>query len=387
MIEKSPFGILPDGTQVSRYCISNKTGSLTITDFGCTLLSLCVPDAHGKLADVVLGFDQLEGYFDNPACFGASIGPLANRTDKAEVPFEGKVYYLPKNDGETLQNNLHTDLAAGLHKRIWSCREMNDHELEFSCTLHDGEYGLPGDRTITARVALLEVDDNSIKNPDLYVQTNPATQFDLDSQSDPSVQLGVSITYTVTTSTPTPVNLTNHSYFNLNGHEAGSVEDHLIQLNSHAYLPLRRDSISQGIVQETAAPEHAAFNFQTRKPLAEGLYSKHEQIKRARGYDHCFCLDGFVQNDPAPRHVARIISPTSGRNLDICVNTPGAHLYTGNWLDEKSAKDGVCYRSFSGFAFEPEFYPDFPHHPEWAQPICTPAQPYTLAIHYHFWSK
>ena len=174
--------------------------------------------------------------------------------------------------------------------------------------------------------------------------------------------------------------MTNHSYFNLAGHDSGQVDDQLVRIDANSYLPVREDSVSTGeVLDVTGTP----FDFRKMHQLGELITQVDEQLRRARGYDHCLCIDGF-ERGAAPRHALHAEDPTSGRTLDVAITAPGAHLYTGNWLDDAQAKDGASYTPRCGFAFEPEYYPDAVHHPAWDQPVCTPNAPYRERIVYRF---
>ena len=160
MIEREPFGTAPDGTVASRFVLVAGGARVAVTDYGATLLSVEVPDRDGRAGDVLLGYGSLEGYLGpNPACYGGTIGPVANRTDRAEVPLAGAVYRLPGNDGPNAANNLHTDLDHGLHRRVWSAQADDAaNAVRMTCRMADGELGLPGNRTFSASFSLAEKD-------------------------------------------------------------------------------------------------------------------------------------------------------------------------------------------------------------------------------------
>ena len=355
MIQTHPFGTAPDGQPVTVYDLAAGAARVRVMDFGATLVGVDVPDASGNTADVLLGFGELDGYFDNPACYGATIGPVANRTDRGEVPIAGTVYQLPKNDGPDQANNLHSDLAHGLHKRVWDAKtDEAANTVRFTCTLADGELGLPGNRTFTAEYALTTDEDGTT---------------------------ALTLTYGCTTDAETYVNMTNHSYFNLAGHASGSALTQLVRVRAEHFLPLREDSVSTGEVREVAG---TPFDFCAAKALGTDIEADDEQLHRARGYDHCFCVDSYKHDAATPRPALTAEDPASGRTLDIAITAPGAHLYTGNWLDDKNAKDGATYTPRDGFAFEPEFWPDNVHHDDWEHPVCTPDHPFRSQIVYRF---
>lgn len=351
------LGKTPDGIPVSSYELSCDGVTARVMDFGATLLSLSAPNRDGAAEDIVLGFDRLDDYFDNPACYGATVGPSANRTDLGQVTIGEATYQMPKNDGPDSRNNLHTDLADGLHKRVWNVEPADDDSsVTFSITLADGDYGLPGNRWVTTTYALV-----------------------------PSPEGGVALTlhYRCESDAPTFVNMTNHTYWNLAGHASGLVLNQLVGVNASHYLPLRSDNVSLGEVADVAG---TPFDFRQAKELGRDIELDNEQLAQGRGYDHCLCVDGYDGAD-APRRALHAEDPASGRTLDISITTPGAHLYTGNWLDDADAKDGATYTPRCGFAFEPEFWPDNMHHADWVHPVCRPGQPYEQTIVYRFSSR
>ena len=353
MIVKASFGSAPGGSAVSTYALEAGGARVCVTDFGATLLGVEVPDLWGRTADVVLGFGSLAGYLDDPACYGATIGPVANRTDRAEVPLGGTVCHLPGNDGPDGRNNLHSDLDHGLHKRVWDAQvDEAACAVLMTTTLADGELGLPGNRTFSARYAL--------------------------ASHDGAAELTVE--YGCETDAPTFVNMTNHSYFNLEGHDRAVVLSQEALLEADRFIPVRADSVSEG---DPVAVAGTPFDFRSPKRLGTDILADDVQLHRARGYDHCFCVRGFEPGG-APRLGLSAYDPSSGRSLQILVTTPGALLYTGNWLSDVDAKDGAPYGPRQGFAFEPEFYPDCVHHPDWPQPVCTPEAPYRSTIVYRF---
>ena len=357
MADIERFGAIDDGSEVHVYTLACGDVTARVMDFGATLLSLVAPDQNGHLDDLVLGFDRLEGYFDNPACYGATIGPSANRTDRGEVTIAGTTYHMVGNDGPSLRNNLHTDLAQGIHKRIWHADPSEDGaSVCFSLELPDGEYGLPGNRLLTAIYSLAP---------------------------DESGAVTLKVHYECTSDAPTFVNMTNHTYWNLAGHASGSVLEQVVSVQAQSYLPLRDDNVSSGTVDSVA---DTPFDFRHPKALGRDIEQTCDQLLQAHGYDHCFCVDGYRPSEPV-RPALHAEDPASGRVLDISITTPGAHLYTGNWLDDTNAKAGAEYRPRYGFAFEPEYWPDNMHHDDWVHPCCEPGHPYAQTILYRFSHK
>ncbi|MBS6598639.1 MAG: galactose mutarotase [Collinsella sp.] len=303
MITSELFGTAPCGTPVHRYTLNGPEICVRIMDYGATVLGIDVPDIPGNVRDVVLGFDKLEDYFDNPACFGATIGPVANRTAGATITIDGTDWHMPANEGV---NNLHSDLEHGLHKRVW------DVELD---------------------------------------ETHNAVRM-----------------------------TTSLKYFNLAGHNAGMDCEHFFIANAAHYLPINEQNIPTG---EIAPVEGTPFDFRELRPVAPGMEADDPQIKQARGYDHCLCIDGY-QYGRNLRRALHVEEMWTGRELDYYTTAPGVQLYTGNWLGDEHAKDDANYGWGAGFALEAEMYPDTPHQPLFPQGIVGPGHPYSNMIEYHF---
>ena len=349
MVESSMFGMLPDGSCAMKYTIPAGNAALTVTDFGATVLGLSVPDRDGNVDDIVLGFSGLEGYFDDPACYGATIGPVANRTRGAELTIGSQPYALERNDGPDNANNLHSSLTEGLHKRLWErIEDESDDSLTLACNRADGELGLPGNRRFTATFSLAEGQDG----------------------------YRVDIRYRCESDKETFVNMTNHTYFNLAGHASGSALHTVVAIDADSFLPIADDHVPDGRILPVAG---TPFDFRTPKALGQDLGRASVQLERGHGIDHCFCVRGW-EPDGKLRHALSAHDLKSGRTLDISVTTPGIQLYPGNWLDDPEGKDGTSYIAGAGFAAEAEYFPDCAHHPSWPQPVCTPKRPYEIGI-------
>lgn len=352
MVEKTEFGTLPSGETAHVFTL--KAGDITVrvSDFGATVLGIEVPDAQGNIADVVLGHKDLAGYAGpNDAFYGATVAPVANRTAGGEIPVGVKTYQLPKNDHEA--NNLHTDKDHGLHKRLWTedYAAETDHSatLQLSYHLDSGDLYLPGSRLVTAR----------------FTVSAPAT---------------LTIAYQMETDRPTFANITNHSYFNLAGHASGDVRAQTMQIRADRFVCIDEASIPTGELREV---DLTPFDFHEAHALGDQIDADYDQIANARGYDHCFVIDGY-EPDAAPRLAMRAEDPASGRVMEVYLTTPGVQLYTGNWLGDADGKDGASYGQNDGFAIEPEFYPDCVHHEDWPQPRVTASHPFKSVIEYEF---
>lgn len=214
MITTTPFGTALSGSPVTVYNLVCAGARVRVMDYGATILGIEVPDASGDVADIVLGFDALDGYFDNPACYGGTIGPSANRTDKGQIEIAGTVYQMACNDGPDKANNLHTDLVRGLHKRVWNATvDEITNTVSFTCELKDGELDLPGNRTFTVAYVL---------------------------QAGPTGAAELTCTQSCVTDADTFVNMTNHTYFNLAGHDAGTVLDQIATIDPRLSSPSAR---------------------------------------------------------------------------------------------------------------------------------------------------
>ena len=353
LITEKDFGCLPTGEPARLFTLAAGDIAVRVSDFGATLVGIDAPSATGELADVMLGFDSVEGYAgDDPACFGCTIGPVANRTAGAEIPLDGETYHLPVNENGA--NNLHTDLAHGLHKRLWRVERTDNAEdgaaeLVLSCDLEHGEYGLPGNRTVTATY-----------------RVSPANVLTL--------------RYTMTTDYPTFANITNHGYFNLAGNGSGDVLAQRVAIDANRFVAIGAGSIPTGELRGVAG---TPFDFTEPHELGERIGADDDQIKAGTGYDHCFCVDGY-KPAAAPRRALTASDPASGRTMTVSITVPGIQLYTGNWLGDENAKGGASYAPHAGFAVEPQFYPDCAHHVEWPQPVCRPGQPFVSEIEYAF---
>ena len=359
MIKQIPFGTTPDGLAVTIFEIAcpGTTARVRLMNLGASLVGFDTPARDGSLADIVLGCDDVAGYLASGACFGATVGPSANRSGNAEVIVDGISYHLPKNSGPHLENNLHTDLELGLHKRVWHAEELNDQNaVRFTCKITDGEFGLPGERTFSALYTLRAVENGN----------GSAAQLTLE--------------YVCTTDAPTFVNMTNHCYFNLAGNGSGPVYDQQVQILADAYLPQREDNVSRG---DVAAVAGTPFDFRKPKPIGRDIQAADDQLTVANGYDHCFCVDGYTE-DGAPRPALTAFDPASGRELKISLTTPAAHLYTANGLGGDKGKGGIIHQPRCAFAFEPEFYPDSSHHADWPHPVCNPDRPFESTISWRF---
>ena len=343
-IVKEKFGTTKCGKDVYAYTLSNAGGmQAKIINFGANLISLLVPDQNGNLEDVVLGYDKLEDYYGNGSFFGATVGPSANRIAGACFEIDGQRYQIDANDGE---NNLHSHIQEGYHKRVWDVTET-ENGLVLSLEGKDGEMGFPGNKKVTVTFSLS--DDNALK-----------------------------LSYHVTADANTIVNMTNHTYFNLAGHKSGRIEDHLLKINASHYTPVVPGAIPTGKI---APVEGTPMDFTKKKPIGQDINVDCEQLKIGQGYDHNFVIDGA---DGTLREIAEAEDPKSGRKMKVFTDLPGVQFYAGNCIAEETGKENTAYGPRKGFCLETQFYPDNIHHPNFPQAVFGPGKDYDSVTIYQF---
>ena len=336
-VKREPFGKMPDGKPVQRFTLTNANGvELKAISYGGVITSLRVPDRTGKLDDIVLGFDTLDGYLKDHPFFGAIIGRYGNRIGKAQFSLDGKVYKLAANNGP---NHLHGG-TKGFDKVLWSVEPIGSNGLAFTRTSPDGEEGYPGN--LRMRVTYTLSDKN-----ELIVE------------------------YHATTDKATPVNLTQHSYFNLAGQSSGDILGHELMLNADRYTPVDDTLIPTG---ELAAVAGTPFDF--RKPTAIGarINNDNPQLKVGKGYDHNWVLN---RKGAGLELAARVHEPKTGRTLEITTTEPGIQFYAGNFLDGTlTGKGGAVYKHRTGFCLETQHYPDSPNQPKFPTTTLKPGAEY-----------
>jgi len=323
-VTKSVFGKSPEGKEISLYTLSNGKGmKAEVTNLGAILVRVLVPDAAGRVDDLVLGFDKGESYYGNDSFFGTVIGPCANRTGGAEYTLDGVTYQLDKNDGA---NNLHTHKQLGFHKRLWDA-EMGENSVTFSLEDEDGHLGFPGNKKVSVTYSL-------------------------------SAENELTLHYHAVSDKKTIINLTNHSYFNLDGHGAGSIEEHELWLGASHFTPVVPGSIPTSEIRAVAG---TPMDFTQPKKIGRDIREDYEQLLLTGGYDHNFVIDGW-NDDSTLRHIATVKGPKSGRVMKAYTTLPGVQFYAGNFIDAQQGKDGVTYGKRSGFALETQYFPDTIHH-------------------------
>lgn len=322
---KEKFGVLPSGEEASLYTISCGFLTAVVTDYGATLVKLMVPDKNGVPADVILGYDHVDGYRTGSAYLGATVGRNANRIGGAAFELNGRTITLSKNDNG---NNLHSG-PDGYSYRMWKVLSHTDSSISFTLISPNGDQGFPGEARIRVTYTL---------------------------QAD-----GLEIVYDASCNQDTVFNMTNHTYFNLSGHDhPEAAMDQVLTLPGRYFNPDDAENIPTG---EQRRVDGTPMDFRSPKPIGQDLHADYEPLHLQNGYDHSF----EVYTNPC----AILSDPKSGRTLAISTDCPGIQLYSGNFLDT-TGKGGVYYGKNSGVALETQFAPDSLHHPDWPQPV-TPA--------------
>ncbi len=341
-IQVSDFGKTKNGDTVYRFVLANTKGfEAVVISYGAALVSLRAPDRNGKSADIVLGYDSLDGYEQDKAFFGATIGRYGNRIAGGQFTLDGTVFHLPKNDGP---NSLHGG-SRGFNKRIWSGvdRSRADAQvLELTYTSQDGEEGYPGTLKVQVTYTLPE-------------ETNE-----------------LRIDYSATTDKDTVVNLTNHSYFNLSGVASQEILEHQLLLRALEFTPVDSTLIPTGELRAVCC---GPFDFTKATAIGARINQGDEQLKFGKGYDHNWVLERT--NKGGLQVAAVVFEPTSGRVLEVLTTEPGIQFYSGNFLDGTvRGKGGQLYGQRTGFCLETQHFPDSPNHASFPSTVLRPGQVY-----------
>jgi aldose 1-epimerase len=342
------FGTTKDGQNVDLYTITNSHGiEVRAMTYGGIILSLRVPDKNGKLDEVVLGFDNFEGYLNNKPHFGGIIGRYANRIANAKFTLDGVEYHLAKNDGP---NTLHGGLK-GFDAVLWQAAPFENKAgagVGFSYTSKDGDESFPGNLKAHVTYTLTDKDE-------------------------------LTITYEATTDKATPVNLTQHSYFNLAGEGHGDILGHDLTLNAASFTPVDKNLIPTGEIRPVKG---TPLDFTKPTKIGARINDNYEQLILAHGYDQNFVVNGKAGE---LRLAAHVHEPTSGRVLEVYTTEPGVQFYSGNFLDGTIiGKHGHAYKQREGFALETQHFPDSPNHPEFPSTILRPLQTFHSLTIYRF---
>jgi aldose 1-epimerase len=350
-INKERFGTTPDGIDVYRYTLTNANGmQVAILTYGGIIQSIMVPDRHGALSNVTLGFDNIEDYVNKNQYFGCITGRYANRIAGGKFTLDGTTYQLATNNGP---NHLHGG-EKGFDKYVWDATELHTGKsvgLKLSRTSPDSEEGYPG--TLIVDVTYTLTNKNALR-----------------------------IDYHATTDKPTIVNLTNHTYFNLAGEGSGDIFGHKLRLNASAYTPIDETLIPTG---EIAPVDGAPMDFTRSEMIGARIRDNFEQIVIGRGYDHNYVLNRSNPNDRSMIRAARVREPESGRRLDVYTTEPGIQFYSGNFLDGTLVgTSGKVYRQGDGFALETQHYPDSPNQANFPSTVLRPGEEYRTSTIFAF---
>lgn len=343
-----PFGTA-DGKPVTLYTLTNAKGSeAKIMNYGGIVQSLKVADKNGKLDDVVLGYDNVDGYIKVTPYFGCLVGRYGNRIGGAKFTLDGQTYTLATNNGP---NSLHGGVK-GFDKVVWNVVKATGNSLELNYLSKDGEEGFPGNLNVTAVYTL--TDDNELK-----------------------------LTFNATTDKATVVNLTHHSYFNLKGQGNGDILGHEVYINADKTTPVDSTLITTG---EFADVTGTPFDFRKPTTIGARIDDPNTVLQYGPGYDH-----NWVVNQAKPGELtlqARVTEPTTGRVMEVWSDEPGLQFYAGNFLDGTiTGKGGKVYQKRTGFCMEPQHYPDSPNKPQFPSVVLRPGQTYKNTIIYKFSAK
>ena len=332
MIASEHLGSLPDGRAVPVFTLTGTGGAeVRVMAYGAIVVSGRVPDRTGALDDVVLGYDTLDGYLRDRCFMGSVVGRYANRIRGGRFPLDGREVVLETNDGP---NHLHGG-HDGFHRRLWTAEPVADDAVRLGLVSADGDGGYPGRLDVSVTYTL-----------------SPGNELSVD--------------YLATSDRATPVNLTQHSYFNLAG--AGTVLDHLLAIDADAFTPVDETLIPTG---ERAPVAGTPFDFTRPTAIGARIGDAHPQLLHGHGYDHNFVLRG---GGLAP--AARLADPRSGRVLDVRTTEPGLHFYSGNFLTaEPRGKGGRAYALHDGLCLETQHFPDSPNRPDFPSTIVRPGEP------------
>src|SRR3954454_24849520 len=336
----APFGRMPDGKAVEVYTLTNVRGmEVRAITYGAIIQAIRVPDRAGRPDDITLGYDSLWGYLTASPYFGAVVGRYANRIARGRFALGGQTYRLAAHNGP---HHLHGGLK-GFDKVVWegkSCQRGDTVGVEFQHTSPDGDEGYPGTLHVSVTYTL-----------------TPSNQLEVE--------------YRAKTDQATPVNLSQHSYFNLAGEGSGDILGHILEVDADRYTPVDSTLIPTG---ELASVRNTPFDFRTPMAIGARINQPDPQLKYGKGYDHNFVLN---RSGSGVVHAARVVEPKTGRTLDISTTEPGLQFYSGNFLDGTiTGKSGHVYAHRSALVLETQHFPDSPNHPNFPSTILRPGKEY-----------
>lgn len=341
-MEKVSFGETKEGIETHLFVIKNEKIECHVTDYGTSLVSLWVSDKTGTPTDIVLGYDHVQGYEEDTASIGCNIGRNANRIAGASFTLEGKRYRIEKNDGE---NNLHSG-SDSYSKRIWKVESYCENRIVFSLESPDMDQGFPGNVQLYVSY---EIRDDTLK-----------------------------IIYKGRPDKKTIINMTNHSYFNLNGQGNGNILKHKVAINADRFTPSDESSIPIGIF---SAVKNTPMDFIVPKEIGRDIDRDYEQLNFAKGYDHNYCVNGY---DGHLQKAVKVWGDISKISMEISTDYPGVQMYTANYLENIQGKDGNVYNPRQAVCFEPQFYPDAVNKQGFISPVCDAGKMFHKEIVYRF---
>ena len=347
LLPVSDFETLLDGKEVTLYTLKNADLTMQVTNFGARVVSLWTPDKNGNYEDIVLGYDNIDKYINNPGerFLGAVVGPYANRIAGGTYTICNETYTFPQNNnGQTLHGGL-----KGLDMVVWDVFAADDSTLVLSYTHPDGQDGMPGNLEIFMTYTLTSSNEFKVE-------------------------------YLAQTDKPTHVNLSHHSFFNLKGEGNGTINDHILYINGSKTTPVNEVLIPTGdIADVTGTP----FDFRKAKAIGADLYVENEQLKNGSGYDHNWVLDR--QTPDQLEMAASVLEPASGRFMEVWTDQPAIQFYGGNFFDGTTdGKYGKALRYRESIALETQKYPDSPNHPHFPSTLLKPGEDYTHICVYRF---
>ena len=337
------FGATVNGDETKLYTLTNCNNmEISVTDYGAALTQVIVPDKEGNLCDVVLGYDEAAEYEAGGLFLGATVGRSANRIGGASIEINGKIYELVKNDND---NNLHSG-PDFYHNRVWDVKEAEEDHVTFVLESPDGDQGYPGNLHIEVTYTLTE--DNAVK-----------------------------ISYYGVSDEDTVINMTNHSYFNMDGHDSGDVLSQKVWIDADQFTPSDATLIPTGEYRDvTGTP----FDFRTEKTIGQDIHADDEQIKNGGGYDHNYVL----KTDGKFAKVASMTGAKSGIVMDVYTDMPGMQVYTANGTTIECGKNKSSYKPFCGACFETQFFPDSIHHDNFKSCVLKANTKFTTVTEYRF---
>ena len=343
---KSNFVSEVQGKPTALYVLKNQNGAeACVTNWGGRLVSVMVPDKNGKMTDVVLGYDNIQQYVDNPNNnYGGLIGRYGNRIANGKFTLDGVEYQLPQNNnGHCLHGG-----PEGYHTVVWDAKQVNDQSVELTYLSKDGEAGFPGN--LNLKVTYTLTNDNA-----------------------------VDIKYEATTDKPTVVNLTNHSYFNLSGVPGSQILDHSIMIAADTYVPVDETLIPTGTLDPV---EGTPMDFRKEKAIGQDIEADYEALNFGRGYDHTWVIDGSGM-----RRAAVMRAEETGITMEVWTDLPGVQFYAGNFIGEQTGKGGAAYHDRSAFCLESQFYPNAVNEPDFPSPVVKAGDTYHTETSYRFYLR